>query len=559
MGDGEVTERTQEALDLADTYVFGTVPGRIAAVLFEAYDATSEPRDRALLGAALARCWAYAGEHQRAAPFAVTAVRQAEECGDPVILAVSLDAALATHWGPDELEVRVDLSRRLADAAAHLVDVDARTRAHLWLLTVAVETLDVSELNRQMRALEKLGEESRRAVFFAATRRLMLDLMRGRTDTLPRLLALAEETADELPDGHLVVGALRGYGGVLAADPATLDLARWAEQLAVDEGIRELHAEVAWIYAGLGDLDSARRLAGVFDSRVLHNLPRDHNYLLVLQLLLDVGLLAELDQLVADVTPLLMPYTGRAVVNAGAVMFHGVTDDTLARASDRLGDRELAAALRAKALATYSRIGASWWHDRLDRTLPPSSPAPAASTTMTLRSGPPGVWLIGRGSTETAVPSRRGFEHLHALVSRPGVEMMALDLAGGPATVEQGGLGEVADAQALASYRRRLQEIGDELDDVDLSGDQLLGERLDAERVAILAELGAATRLGGRPRTTGSGNERARVTVRKAVSAALEAIHAVDPVVARHLTTYVHTGLRCRYEPDPDTPVEWRL
>ncbi|HEX7717634.1 MAG TPA: hypothetical protein VF416_10125, partial [Marmoricola sp.] len=69
----------------------------------------------------------------------------------------------------------------------------------------------------------------------------------------------------------------------------------------------------------------------------------------------------------------------------------------------------------------------------------------------------------------------------------------------------------------------------------------------------------AATGLGGRPRTSGSGAERARVTVRKAVAAALDAIHGADPVVARHLTARVRTGLRCCYEPDPDAPVHWRL
>lgn len=560
MGGGEVAGRTQEALDLARTHVFGTEPGRIPATLFEAYDATSVPRERALLGGALARCWAYAGEHGRAVPFAVAAVRDAEECGDPVVLADALDAALATHWGPDELEVRVDLSARLADVAAHLTDVDARTRAHLWLLTVAAETLDVTELHRQARALERLAEESRRALFFAASRRLMLDLMRGRTDTLPRLVAVAEEAADELADGRLVVGALRAYGGVQAGDETCLELARWAEGLAVEEGMRELHAEVAWIYAGLGHLDDARRLVAVFDARTLAHLPRDHNYLLVLQLLLDVALVADLDELVRRVTPMLMPYAGRAVVNAGAVMFHGVTDDTLARACERLGDHERAAALREKALDTYRRIGASWWLERLEAATA-SDPTPAApsTSTMTLRPGPPGVWLVGRGGVETAVPARRGLEHLHALLSRPGVETAALDLAGGPGTVTQHGLGEVADAHALAAYRRRLAAIDDELDEADASGDQGRGDALASERSAILAELRAATGLGGRPRIAGSGAERARITVRKAVATALDVIHAADPVVARHLTTHVHTGLRCRYDPDPDAPVEWRL
>ncbi|GAB4006853.1 hypothetical protein [Nocardioides ultimimeridianus] len=563
MDTGEVDVRTRAALDLAGTYVFGTEPGRIPAVLFEAYDAGPPDRDRALLGAALARCWAYAGRHDRAAPFAVAAVRHAEATGDQVLLADALDAALATHWGPDELEVRIELAGKLSDVAAHLSDVDARTVAHLWLLTVATETLDMLELNRQMRALERLGEESRRSLFFAATRRLMIDLMRGRTDTIEPLVALATETADELPDGQFALSAAIGYAAVQAGDrsEAVLERLRAGEEIAEREGIREIYAEIAWIRLGLGEPDAARRLVAGFDDRVLARLPRDHNYLLVLQLLLDVALRAGMDELVAAVTPLLMPYAGRAVVNAGAVAFHGVTDDTLARACERLGDHERAAALREKALATYRRIGATWWRERLEAAstaVAPVSPVSrAAAAAMTLRPGPAGVWLVGRDGAETAIPARRGLEHLHALLARPGVEVSALDLVGGPETVQQAGLGEVADAEALAAYRRRLSDIDGELDDADLAGDAERGEQLAKERAALLAELSAATGIGGRPRVTGSSAERARVTARKAIAAALEAIHAADPVVARHLSTYVRTGLRCCYQ--PDSPVEWRL
>ncbi len=560
MDTGEVDPRTKAALDLAGTYVFGTEPGRIPAVLFEAYDASTADLDRSLLGAALARCWAYAGERTRAAPFAVAAVRHAETIGNPAVLADALDAALATHWGPDELEVRVDLVGKLADVAAHLGDVDQRLQAHLWLLTVAAETLDVSELNRQMRALERLGEESRKASFFAASRRLMLDLMRGRSDTVTPLVALAEETMDELPDGWLVVSAMIGYGGVQAGDrsAAVVERARAIEALGEQEGIPNTAAEIAWIYLGIGMPDDARRLAATFDERTLANLPHDHNYLLVLQLLLDVALITGLDQLVEQVTPLLLPYAGRAVINTGAVMFHGMTDDTLARACERLGDQERAAALREKALATYRRIGATWWRERLEAGGPPGV-EPTRPTAMTLRPGPAGVWLVGLGEHETAIPARRGLEHLHALLSRPGVELSALGLAGGALTVEQAGLGEVVDAQALAAYRRRLVQIDTELDEADAAGDHRRGEQLATERSALLAELSAATGLGGRARTAGSGAERARVTVRKAIATALDAIHSADPVVARHLTTHVRTGLRCCYLPDPDAPVEWRL
>ena len=71
--------------------------------------------------------------------------------------------------------------------------------------------------------------------------------------------------------------------------------------------------------------------------------------------------------------------------------------------------------------------------------------------------------------------------------------------------------------------------------------------------------MSAATGLAGRARPTGSSAERARVTVRKAIAAAVRAVQDAHPVVARHLTTNVHTGRSCAYEPDADHPVTWRL
>ena len=290
----------------------------------------------------------------------------------------------------------------------------------------------------------------RKALFFAASRRLMLDLMRGRTDTIAPLVALAQQTADELPDGDLVVSALIAYGAVQTGDGSDEVLAavRGGEAIAEREGIRVIFAEIAWVYLEIGLPDDARRLVSTFDGRVLSGLPRDHNYLLILHLLLDVALATGLDELVETITPMLLPYAGRAVINAGAVMFHGVTDDTLARACARLGDTERATALREKALATYRRIGATWWRERLEAEAPSTSD-PESSTAMTLRPGPAGVWIVGRGSQEAAIPARRGLEHLHTLLSQPGTEVPALRLAGGVETVEQAGLGEVVDAQAL--------------------------------------------------------------------------------------------------------------
>ncbi|MCW2856917.1 MAG: hypothetical protein JWR52_2532 [Marmoricola sp.] len=80
-----------------------------------------------------------------------------------------------------------------------------------------------------------------------------------------------------------------------------------------------------------------------------------------------------------------------------------------------------------------------------------------------------------------------------------------------------------------------------------------------AERDSLLDEIARDTGLGGRPRTGGSSQERARVAVRKAITTGLDRIASVDESLARHLRTSVHTGLTCWYDPDPEAPVAWVL
>ena len=156
-----LAEQVEAALGAASVYVFGAEPGRLPAQLYDVLARTSDDATRARLCAALARCWAYAGQPTRAVQFATQAVGHADRVDDPSLVAECLDSALAAHWGPDELEVRRSLTARLDEVAAHVLDPETRLRAHLWGLQVACESLDLPTIHRQMRALELLGEDRR--------------------------------------------------------------------------------------------------------------------------------------------------------------------------------------------------------------------------------------------------------------------------------------------------------------------------------------------------------------------------------------------------------------
>jgi tetratricopeptide (TPR) repeat protein len=562
--EGDLSGWTQAVLGAASVYLFGSEPGKLPAQLYDVLARTTDDGTRARLAAALARCWSYAGQAPRAIQFAEEAVACAERAGAPELLADCLDAALASHWGPDELDVRRSLATRLDDVAAHVLDPDARLQAHLWGLQVACEALDIQAIHRQMRALELLGEESARALFFAASRRLMLDLLRGRTDTTARLTSMAAAAAEQasLADAWMVLKAMDAYSAAQSGDTASCEAgAAECEAFALAEGVTVLCAEAAFLWGCAGRLDRARALVHTFHGRVLDDLPRDVNWLLILQCVLEAALAVADREVAEKAARLLTPYDGRAVFNAGAVMFHGVTDDTLARAAALLGDPDRASRLRARALATYERIGAQWWRDRLASWRPPvAEDVSGGSRRVHLHPVPGGLWLAGPEGAAVPLRALRGFGYLRELLRRPGQPVAALDLVGaGTGVAVESGLGDLLDKQALNAYRQRLRDLEQELTEAEEWSDIGRLDAIRAERDALLDELSRATGLGGRVRTTGSSQERARVAVKKAISAATDRIATVDAPLARHLQTGIHTGLNCSYEPDPADHLDWVL
>jgi hypothetical protein len=564
-------------LAAAEHYVFGAQPGRLPAQLHEALVRTVDHTDRARLAAALARCWAYAGHAGRAARFADEAVQGAERAAEPEVLADCLDAALAAHWGPDELDVRVTLVTRLDDVSAHVLPTAARLQAHLWGLQVGCEVLDLQAMHRHLRALELLGEESPRALFFAASRRLMLDLLTGRTDRADRLIATAVEASREagLADAWMVIAALQGYTAVQTGDAATgQDVAERMEAFGLAEGAAVVCAEAAFVWLGSGRPERARVLVRMFHPRALHDLPRDVNWLLTLQCLLEAALGTGERDIVEKAAELLRAYPGRAVINAGAVMFHATTGATLARAAAAQGAPEAALRFRETALATYDRIGARWWHDRLagwaisggvDARVAPidtdSEPVGAGgASAVRLHPAADGLWMIGPATHPVPVRALRGFDYLRHLLRRPDQPVPVLELVtGGTGAVAESGLGEVLDRQALQAYRRRLQDIDRDLAEADDWSDVGRREALGIERDALLDQLAGAIDVHGRPRRAGASQERARVAATKAIHAAIARIGSVDGPLGRHLRATIRTGFQCCYRPDLADPVRWVL
>ena len=172
----------------------------------------------------------------------------------------------------------------------------------------------------------------------------------------------------------------------------------------------------------------------------------------------------------------------------------------------------------------------------------------------------------------TQVRDRKGMRHLARLLASPGREIHVLDLvaadAGNPVPAEEqaaaahlafGDAGPMLDAQAKQSYRRRLAEIDDDIDNARAADDHRREAQADTEREFLIRELSRAVGLGGRDRRAGSASERARAGVTRAIRQAIAHIQQHQPDLADHLERAIRTGTYCSYLPDTRVPDHWDL
>ena len=187
-------------------------------------------------------------------------------------------------------------------------------------------------------------------------------------------------------------------------------------------------------------------------------------------------------------------------------------------------------------------------------------------------------WTVAFDGQVRQVKNVRGMRYLAQLLSHPNEELHALTLAGegqsphavsggqrsatlGESEAFQYGFtdgGEVLDPEAQAAYRKRAQELQEELEEAREFNDLGRVERLQEELDFLSQELSSAVGLGGRSRKTNSPADRARSAVSKAIKSAIKRIEKSHPTLGDHLRQTVRTGMFCSYTPDLRTPLIWQ-
>ncbi|MEV0459292.1 ATP-binding protein [Catellatospora methionotrophica] len=172
------------------------------------------------------------------------------------------------------------------------------------------------------------------------------------------------------------------------------------------------------------------------------------------------------------------------------------------------------------------------------------------------------TWRLRYAGRTVHLPDAKGLRDLHELLSHPGMDIPAVELAdpsGGATAVAARRMGAdpVLDETAKAHYRQRLTQLDDALDAAARRDDAARRAALESERDALLAELRAAAGLGGRDRRLGDDGERARKAVAARIRDTLRRLDELHPELAAHLRGSVSTGNACGYH--PRTALPWQL
>lgn len=339
------------------------------------------------------------------------------------------------------------------------------------------------------------------------------------------------------------------------------------------------------------------------------SVPRDLEWTTAAFCLAETSVLVDRPDWGRALLPRLLPYAAHQVVNGSGALYLGPVSRLLGRLAAHQGVRDAAARHYAAAVADAARSGSPLWAAqakvdwaqllaggrrpgdgaRAERLLgeagafademgvprlrrqvddvrdgrsgaaAPTPGAPDGGRTpadVFRRDGE--QWTLVYRGARAHVRDRKGLHDIAALLAAPGHELHVFELlaAGGEARLDRGA-DPAVDGTALDSYRRRLADLQEELDEADHLADAGRAARARDELEVLTAHVADALGLGNRTRAPGDPVERARKAVRRRIRTSLDSIDAHLPALGHHLDRSIRTGTFCSYT--PEHPVDWVL
>ena len=554
----------------------------------DALGAGGTPAARSALMARLSIALTLTDSVERRTELAEEAVRLARVDHDERSTAIALASLADVLAGPEHCARRLAMAGDIVETALRLRDSSLELLGRRHRIEARFELGDIAGVEDDIAAYRNVASALQQPLYawYVPLWQAALALARGE-------LALADERLAEADR----IGSAAGSANAAALVPshiftragelhdAALMRAIATDPVLTNQAAPWVPISLAHARAASGDVSGARaELAGI-EERVAA-LPRDSEWLPTLAQAVEAVVAVGGHPVARPLYELLLPYAELFVVEGIGAALRGCLHRHLGMLAAVLGERASAEEHFAAALAANERIGARLivactLRDAGTLLGDPERQRDAAAMLAQLGVGTEAVqgevehlfrrdgetWTLAFAGRRVTVRDSKGLRDLATLLGSPGRAVPAVDLVtsrdaqgrgtGDASLHEPGDLGELLDETARRAYRERLRDLEEDAAEADAQGDIERSARVAAERDAIVAELGAAYGLAGRPRRSGSPVERARTTVTARIRDTIRRIAAVHPELGRHLSVAIRTGTLCSYE--PEQPLAWQL
>jgi hypothetical protein len=160
-------------------------------------------------------------------------------------------------------------------------------------------------------------------------------------------------------------------------------------------------------------------------------------------------------------------------------------------------------------------------------------------------------WTIRFAGKTIRMKDSKGLLYLFYVLSGPGREFPAVELLtaaeGRQITAVRSSAGDVLDQPAMNHYKARAAEISTDIEEARGNNDLGRIEKLQSELALLADQIASAKGFGGRHRSVGDTNERARKAVGQAVTRAIAQIRKTHPALAQHLEKQLTLGTSLFY------------
>jgi hypothetical protein len=546
------------------------------------------------------------------------AVELARSLHDPATLSYALAGRFWAIWWPDNPAERLELAREMAEIAAEAGDAERLIDSQLMLWLSHTEMSDMTAARREAAEMERLVAGLRQPghLWLGIAPRALMALMEGDFVAAENLIGEESDPGSHFTLARDNISAARFHRFLLWRERGRLAELEPEVRASVDEfPWYPLHrSALVCLLVELDRLGEARAALEELARDEFATIYPDNEWLLGMALAAEAAARLANRDAAAVLYRQLAPLAGRHAIghaegSIGAVdrylgLLAGVLDrpndeirhlEDAVHINERMGARpwtahsrhDLADALRARnapgdgrraaeldeiALAAARSMGMTVLEARISASGADAAAGRADTETGVFRREGD-YWTIAFDGESVRMKHSKGLAYIARLLSRPGIEVHAVDLASGgsaangvsAAAATEAGLrvadadaGPALDATAKAAYRARAEELRSELAEAEEWNDSERAARIRAELDALASQLASSVGLGGRDRTSSSASERARISVTRAIRSALERLAGESPSLARHLEATVRTGTYCSYTPDPRAPITWQ-